>query len=47
MKIYKNTTITNEMKQEFDPENEYEQESSAMMETVLFVYVKNAELSNT
>ena len=36
MKIYKNTTITNKMKHESGPKNEYEEESSAIMETVLF-----------
>ena len=40
MKNYKNTKITNKMRQKFGLENEYEEESSAMMKTVIFVCIE-------
>ena len=41
VKIYINTTVNpNNMKHEFAQENEYEEESSAMLKTVLFSCAK-------
>ena len=44
MKIYINTTVNpNNMKHEIAPENEYEEESSAMLKTVLSSSVKESK----
>ena len=44
MKIYINTMVSpNNMKHEFAPENEYEEESSAILKTVLFLFVEKSK----